>query len=224
MPRWAIFLIAVPLVLCVGCASAGYFVAWPWLSDQLHQGQEAVADEMTEAVFRSVARRIEAGDLSADGPTGGELVLFANDINVNNTSVPGEVGIETGTEGTWIYGIETEIRPTGVALLLPGVTYSGLPVVEDGQVVLTRIEAGADVLGFLFSKATFEESLEGGINRALALHELTPLSVTLGHAVMTIEVDSTSREGRIEGESSGRGNAEDGLGFGPSRRRSGGDR
>jgi hypothetical protein len=168
MPRWALILVVAPLALCVGCASVGYLVVVPWMKARLSEGRSDVTHGMEEAVFLSVSRKIKASELSPGGRIGGnELVLNGADLNVKNEVVPSEAGIETGTNGTRIFGIITQVSPAGISLLLPRVTYSGVPVVEDGRVELTQIEAKDDALGFIFSEETLELSLEGGINRAL---------------------------------------------------------
>jgi hypothetical protein len=193
MPRWALILIVAPLAMCVGCASVGYFVVVPWARARLNEGRSDVTREMEDAVYLSVSRRIEASEPPSGGLVGGdELVLGEADLNVNNTVRPSGSGFETGTGGTRIYGVVTQISPAGIALLLPGVIYSGVPVVEGGGVELTRIEASADVLGFIISEDIFEQSLEGGINRALERRGLRPVSITLETGSMTIKIEPAS--------------------------------
>ena len=184
MPRWALILIVSPLVLCVSCAVVGYLVVWPRVktatSDQL-------ADAMADAVFGSLSNRIAATALQS-----GDLVIRAADLAVNNAVVPGEAGFETGTDGTWIYGVVTEVSPAGIALLLPGVTYSGVPVVADGRVEITDIETADNLLGFILTEETFERGLEEGINRALAAHGLTPTAIALGSGRLAIQTDAAA--------------------------------
>jgi hypothetical protein len=83
----------------------------------------------------------------------------------------------------------TEIDPTGISMLLPGVTYTGIPVVEDDRIEMTRIDASDEFLGFALSAEMFEESLEHGINLALAGRELRPVSITLRHGAMTVRAE-----------------------------------
>lgn len=191
MPRWVLVLVIVaPLALCVGVASLGYVVVRPLIKTVQAELQSAATNEMAESVFRSVSRRIEESDRATHGQTGtGALVLSANDLDVNNATVPGEMGIEVGSGGARIYGVVVEISPAGIALVMPGVTYTGVPVVKDGRVDLTRIRASDDALGFVFSEEMFEESLEGGINRALARYRLRPTSVTLRHGSMIVQTE-----------------------------------
>ncbi len=183
-------LLVVLLILCVGGAALGYFVGIPWARTAISKGQMSLSNTMADAVTASVSSRIEERALRK-----GELVIRSADINVNNAEVPGEFGIETGTDGTWIYGLETEISPRGLALVVPGepdVTNAGhqmalaVPVVEDGRVELTEVEVASGVMRFFLSKDGFEQGMEAGINRALQAHGLTPTSITMGNGQLTI--------------------------------------
>ncbi len=182
-------LLLVLLVLCVGSAALGYFVGVPWARTAISQGQMSLSNTMADAVTASVSRRIEEHRLRNGG-----FVIRSVDINVNNAEVPGEFGIETGTDGTWIYGFETEIDRTGIALLMPGtpdayedtMLAKAIPIVEDGRVELTEVEMASGVMRIFLSKNAFEQGMEAGINRALAEHELRPTSITMGNGQMTI--------------------------------------
>jgi hypothetical protein len=184
MPRWALVLVVTPLVLCVGCAVLGYVVVWPRLRSSM---SDSLAETMADSVFASLSDRI-----ATSAPRSGELVIRPVDLDVNNAEVPGEAGFETGTSGTRIYGVVTEISPAGIALLLPGVTYSGVPVVRGGRVELTEIEAADNLLGFALTEEVFERSLEEGINRALDAHGLTPTAIALGAGRMTLQLQSAA--------------------------------
>lgn len=186
-------LLVVLLVLCVGGAALGYFVGLPWARAAISKGQMSVSDTMADAVTASVSRRIEERALPK-----GELVIRSADINVNNTEVPGEFGIETGTDGTWIYGLETEIDQTGIVLLVPGAPDPSnpdnrmalaVPVVEDGRVELTEVQVATGVMELFLSTDGFERGMEAGINGALQTHGLIPTSITLGNGQMTIQTE-----------------------------------
>ncbi|MGH2558237.1 MAG: hypothetical protein ACRDJH_04165 [Thermomicrobiales bacterium] len=198
MPRWALILIVAPLALCVSCASIGYLVVWPRVQASV---SDPLAETMADAVFTSVSGRIAASAFQS-----GDLVLTAADLDVNNTVVPGEAGFETSTDGAWIYGVVTKISPAGVTLLLPGVTYGGMPVIEESRVELTEITAADNLLGFVLTEDVFEQGMEEGINRALDEHGLTPTAITLRHGSMTILTVLTAGtrdvRARVDGPSS----------------------
>ncbi|MEA2525886.1 MAG: hypothetical protein QOF73_3113 [Thermomicrobiales bacterium] len=173
MPRWVVIVIVAPLALCVTCASLGYFVLLPRM-------RGAVAKEMANAVATSVSSSIVPGEF----PTG-RLVLTAADLNVNNEFVPGECGFQVTNDGTRIYGVVTQISPSGIALVC-GVTYSAVPVVENGRVELTQVVVSRGAANFVLPKGKFAEGMENGINRALESNGLTPAAIALQHDSMTI--------------------------------------
>ncbi len=118
MPRWAIVLTVAPLVLCLGCIVVGVLVARRVVEEAVPEAQDNVAAEMTAALSGSVSRRIEARALAAGGiGEVDEVVLRASDLNVNTAQIPGEVGFETGPDGTHVYGVETRVSSEGIILL-----------------------------------------------------------------------------------------------------------
>lgn len=201
MPRWAIVLTVVPLALCLGCAAFGYVVVWRNLREEVvPEIQGNVAGEMAAALSSSVSNRIEARALGEGGIAGvDEVVLRAADLDVNTMAVPGGVGVETGPDGTQVYGVETRVGPGGITVIFPGVMYSAVPVVADGRVELTRIDAGENPLGFLLPEEVFEAAIEGGIADALGDHGLRPLSLSLRPGAMTIRVEPIPCLGGVGG-------------------------
>src|SRR5262245_64478565 len=113
MPRWVPIVIVAPLALCVTCAVVGSVVVVPRIRTAISKTQTSVANAMADAVATSVGANIAA---STRPP--GEFVLAPADLNVNNAAGdPGQCGYETGTPGTRIYGVETEIGPAGIAIV-----------------------------------------------------------------------------------------------------------
>ncbi len=189
MPRWAIVLTVAPLVLCLGCGIFGFFVVREGAREIVPEVRDNVSAAMAGALSGYVSRRIESRARAAGGIGNvEELVLRSSDLNVNTTQIPGEVGIQTGTDGTHVYGVETRIGPGGITLFLPGATYSGLPVLVDGRIVLIQVEDSGDMIELFFPDEAFAEAFEEGINDALRDHGLTPVSLMLGSGVMTIQV------------------------------------
>lgn len=189
MPTWAKVLVVVPVAFCIGCGALGVFVVWPHVKSEATDGWLNVADEMTEAVDTSVARRIRASDLTPNGADGhDDLLLREADINVNNANAGDQVGIEYSPEGTRVFGIETRIDSSRIAIVLPSVTYSAVPAVQDGRVELTSIESDDDLLGFLFTRESFERAIEDGVNGALHDAGWVPVSLSLRSGLMTIEI------------------------------------
>jgi len=109
LPGWVIALIIAPLVLCVTCASVGYFAVWPRFTNALENSREAVSDQMAESVYDSLSKHIAVWPVGAD-----TLVIQATHLDVNNADIPGEWGMKSGTDGTYLWGIDTRISPDGI--------------------------------------------------------------------------------------------------------------
>lgn len=189
MPRWAIVITVVPLGICLGCVALGLIAVHLVVDEVVPDLQDDVSDEMAVVLSDHVSRRIEASARAGEGMRAIDEVAFRPvDLNVNNLLAPGQAGIETGSEGTVIYGVETRIDPTGVTLVLPGATYTAMPIVANGRIELTGIRAGENPLGFIFSPESFEQAIEGGFHDAFRGHGLTPVSIELASGVMTVRV------------------------------------
>jgi hypothetical protein len=182
MRRCCLWIVVAALGLCVGCAGLGYFLALP-------RFQSAAADQMAESVATSVAGRL-AGSAGAAGT----LVLREADIDVNNDDADG-CGINVDNAGTRIYGVVTEIRETGITLRCSGnqdLSYSAVPVVEDGRVELTEVTTSSNWMRFLLPKEKFADGLEEGINQALDARGLRPVSIELRDGSMAIRTESAA--------------------------------
>ena len=117
MPRWVwIMAIGVPIFVC-SCLAIGYF----GFGRLIDNGRDAVSEQMAETITASVA---EASTVIMGEPS--QFVIRECGLDVNNAMAMGEVGIETGTDGTLIYGFVTEIDAARISLLAgDAVAYSG---------------------------------------------------------------------------------------------------
>jgi hypothetical protein len=182
LPRWVLGTIVVFLALCVMGTNLGYFVVLPGIRHAVEKSQTAVSNAMAEAVSSSILVNIEE-----IGRRPGQLVITAADLNVNNDDVPGESGIETGPSGTRIWGVVTEIGPTGITLTVgDGVTYSAVPVLEGGRIAFTEAEVSTALMRLLLSKEGFARGMELGINGALDTLGLTPTAIRLDDGILVI--------------------------------------
>jgi len=181
VPRWVwITVIGVPIFVC-SCLSLGYFVIGPLIDD----GQDAVSDQMAETIAASLA---ETASVPAGAPN--RLVIRERALDVNNATAMGEVGIETGTDGTLIYGFVTEIDTDRISLLAgDAVAYSGVPTVRNGTIDLTDVQALVPILNQFLTADGFEGAMESGFNGALAARGVVPVSLTLGNGVLIIDVE-----------------------------------
>ena len=186
-PRWVWFAVFGPLALCLACGTLGYFVAWPRVADAIDDQREQVSREVADSLRLSLTSSL------LDVPADAEQVRFdGRDLDINNVIVFSSEdealsGIETGTDGTSIYGFVTRITPDRIALLSgEEVVYSGVPAVEDGQIVMTQVEASDAFMAMLLTGDGFADAFESGINDALASHGLCPTAVALSFGTMVI--------------------------------------
>ena len=170
------------LLLAGGCAALGYFVVVPWYRGT----QTAVSDEIANMIAFQVSGQIAGG-------AGNRLVLDALDLDINNALVPGEAGVESGTNGTRIYGFVTGIDPTGITLGIGQEPfYSAVPVASAGRIELTEVTGTNLGLRAFLSADAFANGMETGINRALEEHGLRATALTLRSGSLTIQTDQTA--------------------------------
>jgi hypothetical protein len=183
MPGWVVALIVAPLALCVTCASVGYFVVRPRVFNALANSRQAVSDQIAESVYTSLSSRI------ATRPTGVDmLVVRPGDLDVNNAESSGDWQVHTGTDGTYLSGIETRISPGGISIHFgDSVTCTGIPQVVANRIEMTSAVMMGDVPFDLLTAEGFADGMERGINRALDDHGLVPTAIRLGNGQMTIE-------------------------------------
>jgi hypothetical protein len=181
VPRWAWITVGV-LAFCATCVSLGFFAIGPAIQGVVSKSQGAVSEQMAETVATSVAGSIAASTRLPEG-----IEIREAELNVNNAVVFGEAGIETGTDGTVIYGFTTHIGSEGISLLIDGATaYSGVLSVQNGRVELTEVQASVPLFKHVLTADGFEQAMENGINQALSARGLVPVSLSLGEGVMTI--------------------------------------
>jgi hypothetical protein len=181
VPRWAwITIIGVPIFVC-SCLAIGYF----GVSRLIDHGRDGVSEQMAETITASVAKTstVIMGEPS-------QFVIRESGLDVNNAMAMGEVGIDTGTNGTLIYGFVTEIDTGGISLLAgDAVAYSGVPTVRNGTIDLTDAKALVPFLNQILTAGGFEQAMETGINRAIAARGMAPVSLTLSNGVLIIVVE-----------------------------------
>jgi hypothetical protein len=174
MSRCLTIVIIGSLAVCVSCGALGYF----WL----RHSTTAVSNEMASVVATQVTGSLGPQDLAS-----GAIVLTEDDLGVNTyITLDGSCGFNVTNGDAEIYGVKTEITPTGILIGCGGARYSAVPVVADGRVQLTQIEASNDLMRLVFSKDNLKKGVEEGINNALAAKGLTPTELTLQNDSLTI--------------------------------------
>ncbi|MGI8476556.1 MAG: hypothetical protein ACR2OO_09335 [Thermomicrobiales bacterium] len=184
MPGWLVAVLVSFFLLCVGGGSLGHFVVLPKIRTTLAEQQAVVSDQLAESVKGSIS---DALDRSANARPDGIVGLEADDLDANNAVDAGRSGITTGTGGASIFGSLTEIDARGITLSFGDAAgYSAVPAVVGGRIDFTQATMSGKVLGVLLTKDGFERGMENGINGALDLHRLTPVSITLHAGRLTI--------------------------------------
>ncbi|HYJ13466.1 MAG TPA: hypothetical protein VEW66_07740 [Thermomicrobiales bacterium] len=185
MRRVVIGIMVVLLVGCVALVGVGVLFGVPLLKKLVESGQDNVIQVMQDSLYQSSSEAIAGA-----GNTPGTVRMRDRDLTVNNTAVAGEAGWETGTSGTVVYGFEVWFTPEGVHLGIGNeAMYSGVPTILDERLELLDVRT-MDVPAFmsLMSADDFEEVIEGGLNEALAAHDLLPTNLTLGDGEMIVNV------------------------------------
>lgn len=189
LPRWVLALIVGLFALCITCAAFGYFVVLPRGKEVIAGNQDAVSNQLAENVAASIAVMIRE-TVRPDGT----LALGEGELDVNNAVAIGESGFETGSDGTRIFGIVTEIDLDGIHLVMgDGLAYSGMPMVVEGRVELLNISVSSRLMGLFLTEDGFAQGMADGINDALAAAGLSPVSLTLSDGSMVITTTPKSR-------------------------------
>ena len=185
MRRVVIASMSVLLVLCIGIVTIGYFAGAPLLNKAMEAFAGNVTQVMTDALYQTSFEAI------AESPDeNGSIQIRDADLSVNNAVVAGEAGWESGTSGTVVYGIDLSIGPDGIKLGIDDrVMYSGVPVVMDGRLELTKVQTHDNqVFGMVLSEEEFERMIETGMNEAFASHHLVPTDVSLRDGRVIVSV------------------------------------
>jgi hypothetical protein len=168
MRRVLLITVAVVLILCVGCAGLGYFVAVPRI-------KTGVEDSVNEAVSTYVAPQI-AG-VGAD-PQPGTYTVSEEQVNEQ---------ISTGD--TNLKDLRLDITPAGLELHFgeqgQNVAYTAQVSAVDGKIDIQD----ADLTGvptWLVPAGAISKGVEQGINTYLEEHGLIVTSVTLQEGSMTL--------------------------------------
>jgi hypothetical protein len=180
MPRWVAIIIVGSLAVCVTCGSLG-FVFW-------RKAQSSVSNEIASVIATQVADNIGARALAT-----GEIVLTEDDLDVNTfITLDGSCGFNVTNGDAEIYGVTTEITPTGIRFGCAGAMYSAVPVILDGRVQLTQFETSNVMMNFVISQDKLKKGVEEGINSALAAKGVTPTGLTLRNGSITILIEGAA--------------------------------
>jgi hypothetical protein len=169
MRRGCLFGVGGVLVLCLVTCGLLYFVGLPRIQDR-------VADDFEDGVSTVVAEGIANA-----APGSGTMVITEEQLNDK---------LSDDVENS---DVVSEITPAGISIELNleesgdrNIGYSALPIAQDGQLVLTEVEANDGVMERFLPKVKLADAVEDGVNGVLAEHNLQVVDVTLGDGEMTL--------------------------------------
>jgi hypothetical protein len=161
------------LVLClVGCGLV-WFVGIPRVRDSARDG-------IRDAISTEVAQQIPAGTDGTAEP--GSYTLSAEEIQ---SSLSRNFDVQN------VDDLVIRISPTGFefGVTTEGgqeTTYSGLPVVENGQLKMTNMKSSEGVLDFIFPAKDLGKAIEDAVNNYLAENNLQVDDIELTNGALTL--------------------------------------
>jgi hypothetical protein len=168
------FISAVALLgLClVGCAVV-YFVAIPRVRDSARDG-------VRDAIGTTVAQQIPSDSTGAAEP--GAYTITEADIQAQITE---------NMDVSNVDDLVIQITPTGLEFGVQtdsnqNLSYTGVPVVENGLLRMRGMEASDGVMDWIFPAEDLGTAIEDAVNNYLAQHSLRLESLHLADGEMTL--------------------------------------
>lgn len=170
------------LLLCVG--------GWAFLTYvTLPRVREGAGGALADGVGTEVARRLSGtpGEAIAAGTT----VITAAELE---RALAGTLG--PGGAGGGVQNLTIEFTPAGVALGIRAeggqtATYTGLPAVEDGRLVLRDMRSDSDLLDLFLPADDLGRAIADGVNRTLAADNLVLEGIELGDGQIELQTAPT---------------------------------
>ena len=151
----------------------GYFVGVPRIRDAAQVG-------VRDAIGTEVARQIPATTGQA---APGSYTIFEDELQTSLNANVTANGVDT---------LDIQINPSGFSFRLSAQgnresTYTGVPVAEDGRLVMTRMETSNGFLDFVFPAEDLGVAIEDAVNGYLAANGLALDGLALGDGELTLE-------------------------------------
>jgi hypothetical protein len=165
------------LALCLVVCGLGYFVAIPRVRD-------TVRDGMRDALSTQVAIQIPAGVDGSAEP--GEYTITAADLQDQFVA---------NTEDGSVQDVFVRISPSGIEIGLTAsadqeAVYSGFPLAEDGDLVMSNMTTNNEVLDFILPADDLGTAIEDAVNNYLAESGLVLDSLKLSEGELTLETSA----------------------------------
>jgi len=167
------------VALCIG----GWVLLWYAGLPRLREGVQA---GLTEGIGTEVAARLPTVVPGEIVP--GSYVVTAEELQ---RALGGTV------QGGSVQGITVDFSPSGLALGIQteggqAATYTGVPAVEDGRLVLRDMRSDSDVLDLFLPADDLGAAVADGVNRALAAQNLLLDGVELGNGQLELRLAPSS--------------------------------
>lgn len=166
--------VSVVLVLCLAACGLGYFVGLPRVRD-------SVRDGIRDAISTEVAVQIPAtgGGSAAPGDYTITALELQNSLAANfNSSTVDDIIVRINQAG-----FEFGFKASGGQ----ETTYSGLPSVENGKLVMTNMKASDGTIDWFFPAKDLGKAIEQAVNNYLAENNLQIADLTLNDGSITFE-------------------------------------
>lgn len=152
------------------CCIVGYFVAIPRFRD-------SVGDGISESISTEVSEQIGAGQIQP-----GTYTLSVGDLQR-------QLETQLDTQNVEDFGISVNPDGLSVAFTSNGqdIGYTGMPVAENGELVVNDMTVDNDVLGFILPADKLGDAIEDGVNNYFSAQGLEIRSLQLGNDEITID-------------------------------------
>lgn len=180
MRRGCLFVVGGVLLLLLVCGLLGWFVAIPRIRDDI---RDQLADNLATNVASQLSARIPAGQHLEPG----EYTISVADIereiaqNFNQSQI----------DALAISAADGELRLT-VESGGQSFSYAGVPVAENGQLVMTDMRADNDVASFFLPAGKLGEAIEQGVNQYFAAQSLDISGIQLNGGNIIVQAATST--------------------------------
>ncbi len=176
-------MLGASLLLCIGGWGVLTYVTLP----RVRQGASGA---LADGVGTEVARRLPEAASPGGEPAAGTTVITAEELERALAETFGQ-----GGNGGSVQNLAVDFGPAGVALGLQAeggqaATYTGVPAVEDGRLVLRDMASDSGVLEFFLPADELGRAIADGVNQALAADGLRLEGLELGEGRIELRTKS----------------------------------
>ena len=169
--RWLIIVAAIAVVLVVCCCLA--------VTVPVFAARSVLPRAIRHGVSTEVARQLPA--TPGRGVAPGEYVITQQEL---------QSSLRGGADSANADRLIVRLTPAGIEIGLDsagrGLTYTGLPTAENGQLVMRDMQVDSRLFGFLLTPGALGNAIEDAVNGYLAHNALRLTAVQLGNGSLTL--------------------------------------